>query len=316
MSQPQSPSQTQGIPATSVLPLNDLLDIQQNYLNDLGQLSNTNTNVAGNLSALQAKLAQLKTSFENANTSSDKILTHQSKIADILEKENDRLSSIKNEVDNTHFSKMRTIHLNDNYRKRQSEYIKIIIVLLIGLLVYIGLSVFIPEPLYSFLVIVLFSVIFIYSANIVWEIYKRENINYDRLDLKPPSNALTLERVSEFPPGAPVAPGAPATPASSGICTGEACCSTGSRWDATMNRCIIACSDPQLPISKGNVCVATSQCVSPFKMCGNACISESEACGPTNTNPFSTLGDERIKTKHEDSVQPYSPYEYDSYSRV
>ena len=71
--------------SNTVIPLNGLLDIQQNYLNDLERITyNTNTNVAPALSDIEKKLAQLNSSFTNANTSASGILTEQDKIKELL----------------------------------------------------------------------------------------------------------------------------------------------------------------------------------------------------------------------------------------
>ena len=294
-----------------IIPLNGLLDIQQYYFDDLEKTLNTNTNVATSLSVFQQRLADLNRSFTNANTSANGLLTEQDKIKDIIEHEYERISAAKEEIDNVHFGKMRTIELNDSYRKRHNEYIKMIIAIIIALLVYVLLVIFVPEPIYSISTIVLFSILLIYCANIIWEIYKRENVNHDRLDLKPPSGALTKKRDSEIKESSVLV-----SPSASTVCVGESCCASGSRWDASMNSCIISCDDTTTPISEGNTCVA--RCNAPSKLCGNACIGQNDVCGNTNQIPFRTLGDERIKTKHDNdnNVQPYSPFEYSEYAPI
>lgn len=310
-------SQTTTNPSNPIIPLNGLLDIQQHYLNDLERITtNANTNVSTSLSGIQNKLAQLNSSFANANTSASGILTEQDKIKEIIEKEYERISVAKDEIDNVHFGKMRSIQLNDSYRKRNMEYMRIVIAIIIALVIYVILAIFVPEPIYSISTIILFSVLFIYCAKTVWEIYKRENINYDRLDLMPPSDALSQNRTNAILSAKATAEADSSAKSASTVCVGESCCSTGSRWDASMNKCIISCSDPTKPISSGNTCIAKDACSAPSKLCGNACIGKDDICGTTGTNPFSTLGDERIKTKHDSIVYPYSPFEYSDYSKI
>jgi hypothetical protein len=300
---------SQNVPSTLVLPLNGLLDIQKNYLTDLGQMSG-NTAVAAPLSSIQNKLNQLQTSFTNANISSNAILTHQSEVNDILSKERERLNDIKYKVDNEHYAKIRSIQLNDSYRKRQTDYIKIVLTVIVALVIYIVLSIFVPDPLYSILIVIVFSLAGMYCVNILWNINSRETTNHDRLDLSPPATAMTDERVISTSDGE-----LSSNDGTGETCMGEDCCSGESRWDATMNKCIKNCQGTNL--SSGNSCVARATSVAPsLKICGNACINIDETCGPTPQNPFSTLGEERIRTKHENEVKPYSPYEYSEYSHV
>lgn len=292
------------------LPLSGLLNIQKDYLNDLGQISQNNKNVAGDLLDLRNRLEKIHASFIAADTSADKTLTHQTKVEDILEKEHERLLSRKDEIDNIHYGKMRAVRLNDSYRKRQSDYLRILVAVIIAILVYIAVAFIVPEPLKSILVVTLFVVVVFYVVSVVWEIYRRDNMDHDRLDLQPPNGAMSGDRAFS---ATSAATAAAAAAASGPVCTGEVCCSDGSRWDASMNKCIFSCTDPAKPITKGTTCIAETECSAPFKRCGNACIYEETACGVT-TNAFSTLGEERIRTKSRGDARPYSPYEYDSYA--
>lgn len=291
------------------LPLSGLLTIQQNYLNDLGRISQTNKNVAGDLADIQEKLEKINAAYEQANTSADKTLTHQTKIEDILEKEHNRLLSKKDEIDNIHYGKMRAVLLNDSHRKRQADYIRIIIAVILGIISYIGISLFLFEPISTLAAILIFVVVVIYSGNILWEIYKRDNMNHDRLDLPPPAEANDIHRTT-----ASTDASTESAAASDAVCTGEVCCDVGSRWDASMNKCILACPDATKPISKGGMCIAESECAAPMKRCGNACISEDATCGGvSNVNPFSTLGEERIRQARQETM-PFAPYEYCDYA--
>jgi len=295
-----------------VIPLNGLLEIQQNYLNDLERITlNGSVNTTTALSGVQQKLADLNSSFSNANTSANSILTQQDKMKDIIDKEYERISLAKQEVDNIHLGKMRYIELNDSYRKRHVDYMRIVLAILVALIIYVLVALFVPEPIYSISLIIVFSVLLIYSGSIGLEIYKRENTNHDRLNLKPPSK---LREDKLLTPSAAPSTASTSVPGST-TCVGEACCSSDSRWDAPMNKCIKKCVDPT-PISSGDTCIAQTACASPMKICGNACIGQNEVCGSTSTNPFSTLGEERIQTKHDNNVQPYSPFEYSEYSRI
>jgi len=295
------------------LPLSGLLNIQKNYLNDLGRISQDNKNVAGDLADIQEKLERINTSFNTANTSADQTLTHQITMEDILAKEHDRLLSKKDEIDNIHYGKMRAVKLNDSYRKRHAEYIRIIVAIIIAILIYLGLSFVLPEVALTLAGIVIFSILLIYSLNVVIEIYKRDNMNHDSLYLAPPSEVNDITRASGGVASGAAGAGS-ATPENQ--CSGEACCDVNSRWDSIMNKCIISCPDPNKPISQGNECIARDACAAPnMKLCGNACIPETATCGATTVNTFSTLGEERIKMR-ESSIKPFTPYEYCEYSPI
>lgn len=292
------------------LPLDGLLNIQRNYLNDLAQI--TDRNVAGNLGDIQTRLQQIHQSFEQANASADNTLTHQSSVEDILKKEYDRLMSKKDEIDNIHYGKMRAVELNDSYRKRQMEYIRVLVAIVVAILLYIVSYMLLPETAADILAIIIFVVLFVYCFNQFWEIYKRDNMNHDRLELAPPVEATLLSRGTSA--GATAATSA--TSASGSVCTGEVCCAEGSRWDAPMNRCIIACPTAAAPLSRGSECIAEADCTGNYTKCGQACILKTESCGTaTAASGFSTLGEERIRMRDAE-VKPYTPFEYDAYAPV
>lgn len=298
-------------PAPTVsLPLAELLNVQQYYLEDLGKIaSSSNQNVAGDLSAIKTKLTGLEKALQTANTSADKTLTHQDKIEDIIQTEHERLLSKKDEIDNVYYGKMRAVELNDNYRKRQTEYLRIIIATIIAILLFIGCNFILPDPLLTIATIIIFGLLALYAGNIVWEMYKRDNMNMDKLDLPMPSEALDPNRALLDASGAAASTAGP-------VCVGNNCCAAGLRWDSTMNQCILGCPTNK-PIVKENQCVESTECKESdgLKLCGNVCMIKEAECPPKVITPFSTLGDEGISVKNGE-VMPYTPYEYDGYAPV
>lgn len=170
------------------------------------------------------------------------ILDRQSYVNDIINTENDRLNSKEKSIDDALYNKQRLIDLNYSYTKRNEAYTRLIIIFIIMLASLLFLNIIeqriavIPTIIISALssVIVftgIYNIIYIYY----YDIYMRNNMNYDELNLKEPtiSNDSSTDTTS-----ASIASAGVDASSSPNSCYNSACCSTGTKWDDNLQICV------------------------------------------------------------------------------
>jgi len=146
------------------------------------------TNLNNNLAGLNTKLTTLQ-------GQSNALLTKQDSVNTIVTNEHNRLEQKKESVDNAYSSQQRAIYMNDNIQKRYNAYSKMLIALVIGATILFALSFlqsyvpFIPSFIFIISYIIIISAVTIYSINIYKDIQKHERLDYDRLYMKPMSDA-------------------------------------------------------------------------------------------------------------------------------
>lgn len=223
--------------------LNGLVALQKEYLKVLENKQN-DPELTTKISQLQSELESAHTSFENANISSNNVLTHQEDVTDIVETEKDRLLLKKQSIDNALVGKKRAIELNDSYQKKQAEYNKIKFAWIIALAISVILVilkknlVFLPSFIFDlFTIIVLFGVS-IYTISILIEVSRREKINFNKLDLPDPA----ARTAAELQAAAKAAGKKEGGDLLGGMnlygCVGSFCCSPGTKWDNDITKCV------------------------------------------------------------------------------
>ena len=150
----------------------------------------------------------------------------------VLIEENGRLSRQRDAVTNVKRSQKRLALLNENYVKKNNEYLKMVIASICGLVI-IGLLVFLGIPTGLFLVISVLvgSVITIYCLTIYGGIISRDHINFDQLNIPKPhtfnkeTNLASLDRRFVKAKSA------------TSICSTKDCCSSSTVWDEKTQLC-------------------------------------------------------------------------------
>jgi hypothetical protein len=212
--------------------LSGVFHIQEKYLFDLSN-SYPNVNNAPKLAMyvndLQTKMKELSKQFAESNTSSSAVLDHQKKMISIVKDEKDRLLKKKQLVDAADAEQQRLMMLNDSYRKKYTQYTKIVIIIVVALIIYLLLQFaasFVSDTisdwfaiLYAIdIVVAIVFIIYVYA-----DIYSRSNINYDELNLPPPNKNS--------------ASGGGFDTSGNGFgkfgmtCYGKNCCAPGTVWD-------------------------------------------------------------------------------------
>lgn len=133
-------------------------------------------------------------------------------------------------------SKQRHALLNDSYRKRYAKYVEILVVLVGAVAIYLGIvslqtaASFIPQIIFDLLTFLLMGGVFIYLCFAFYELYTRNALNYDELDL-PAYDASGVDANS-------IAPGMIVAGVNrNATCVGQACCPQDYTWNIVTNIC-------------------------------------------------------------------------------
>lgn len=199
---------------------------------------------AGNQSDVdQPGLTDLQNSVKAKDNAVSAVLTKQKQVNNILQTELDRLNIKKVQLDNARMGQMRLLMMNDSYRKRQAEYMKLIIavVFVFALVIVMRyMRVFfnvLPDVVYTLIHILLFASVILYSMVTYVNVNSREKINFDRLDLPGPQ-AESKEDIEKRDTVAKLA-GNLLGVSDSKLCKGAACCKDGvTSWDEESGKCL------------------------------------------------------------------------------
>ena len=113
---------------------------------------------------------------------------------EVIDAEYIRSTQKKKTIDDALSSQQRAIWLNESHRKRVSRYTRIVIIISIVLVIYLGVLAFRKYfPYYPEWITDVFLVIVLFIGgglcmNILLEIASRSTSNYDELDLPPYDN--------------------------------------------------------------------------------------------------------------------------------
>ena len=288
--------------------LSGTLEIQKNYLNDLGVLSSNNIPIIDDIKSMQNRFNNIDNQYTLLNDSNNALQTSQKDMIDIVDVEKRRLDEKAELIDGALASKKRAVYLNDSSRKRNYVYIYIFFALIIGLII-ISFFIFlqnlipiIPDSIINIIIIFVMAVVIIYSIIILRNSSQRDKLYYDKLDI-PNKKNLTIAEIAQRQEEAKKV-GNLLDQTNPYVCVGSNCCSSNSEWDKSTNKCIIGCSS-NTQVDKEGTCIEKTNCNNGYKVCGKACIKEELNCYET----FITLAN-----NENQEVMPYSPIE--SYGRV
>jgi hypothetical protein len=188
-------------------------------------------------------LTGLANSVKSKDAAVSAVLTKQKQVNNILQSEMNRLNDKKTQLDNARKGQMRVLMMNESYRKRQSEYLKLItaVVVVFALVIVMRYTrVYfnvLPDAVYTLLHILLFASLIIYSLITYINVNSREKINYDRLSL--PSPVIELSADFKKRNAAAQKAGDLLGVSNSDLCKGAACCTDGlTIWDKDTGKCI------------------------------------------------------------------------------
>ena len=118
----------------------------------------------------------------------------QIKVLSVLDVEKERLLAKKKNVDLALEGRQRLSVLNENYRLRTAEYIKMILIIAISAFVILAIRMlksrvpFIPDIVTDLVCMVIAAISFLWCILIYLTIYSRDNIYFNELSLNSPFN--------------------------------------------------------------------------------------------------------------------------------
>jgi hypothetical protein len=219
--------------------LSGIFYIQQQYLLDLSAISkDANAASLGYMQSLRTDLNDIYALYKTASPSVNATLSKQLDMNSIIDKEVTRLETKKTSVDSAIYGQKRMAQFSDSYSKKYFAQIKILFVVIIVLLIYLGLTMlndFIPVP--SDVIMIIMLVVGTFALFVILftlkDIYSRYNMDFDKLNLRAPSSMeISGDLNGNINAGR-----------LGGIfCIGESCCpannANGTIWDSNNQQCV------------------------------------------------------------------------------
>lgn len=231
--------------------LSGVFHIQSDYLTDMSNsVTYEDVNNAPRLAEyvlkLQEKVKEARNSYTEADTSADSILTEQDKVIGILTEEQKRLDEKAFLIEQAEETERRKALLTESNMLRKAEYTKIILIFIICISIHIVLLLIVkhlvPEPIdpklntfFILLHLFNFALWTIVAFYIFVTIQSRSQINFNKLELPPPSTTSSPSTT-------------PSTNSSLlkdlGFCYSDSCCGTDTTFDESSGECVANSSTP------------------------------------------------------------------------
>jgi hypothetical protein len=226
----------------------------------------------------------------NATTlNTNDVLIKQKDMIQIINNENNRLQEKKQNVDNALEGQQRLITLNNSYRLRYADYIKILIIITISISIYVFVSLarkyipFFPEVIYNITLILLIPITIIVLYYKYIELISHNKLYYDELEFTPPKMLSEEDKLKEkvayktnILKSGDILGGLEG-------CVGAQCCSGNTIWDSGNSVCVVKPNN------------------------GFTTIDYALLNGEINF---------KLNNNINDGIKPNSPSEFDSYTRI
>lgn len=161
----------------------------------------------------------------------------------VIASENQRLNTKDELIKSMSSSQDRMNALNESYRKKNWEYVKILIVVAISLFTILGISTFlrniIPDIFIDLITAVIIGLAVIYAIMVYKTISSRSTMDFDKLNL---SNPMTNSKEQDEDKKRQKIISAGESGDILGsieTCSGASCCETGTKWCAIQNKCFV-----------------------------------------------------------------------------
>lgn len=226
----------------------------------------------------------------NATTlNTNDVLIKQKDMIQIIDNENNRLQEKKQNVDNALEGQQRLITLNNSYRLRYADYIKILIIITISISIFVFVSLarkyipFFPEVIYNITLILLIPITIIVLYYKYIQLISHNKLYYDELEFTPPKMLSEEDKLKEkvayktnLLKSGDILGGLEG-------CVGAQCCSGNTIWDSGNSVCVVKPNN------------------------GFTTIDYALLNGEINF---------KLNNNTNDGIKPNSPSEFDSYTKI
>ena len=206
-------------------------DQQKQLIQKINDISNMRIN-------LYQTLNNMNNIFENTLTNSRGTLSEQAAAIQIVENELNHSKAKLELLEEERNQKIRMIEINQYFGEKYAEHsklMKIVICILFPILILAILNKkgFLSNRIYYFLIVLIAVIGSIFFWKTMFSIWYRDPMNYQEYNWNfDPNSAPTTTTTSTSDPWT--------TTGISGTCVGDACCTTGMVWDASLNQCAIS----------------------------------------------------------------------------
>jgi len=201
------------------------------------------------LSTFESEINAEQTAVNTAQNSANDILADQRITNDILDTEYTRLLAKKQKGDDILTGQDRMIRLNETYRLKYAEYMKIvyvIVALLLSIFIVYQLwgfiQLYIPSFLIEFFIVIAVSLSITYCYFIYAGIQARDPNDFNKLNMNDINNATIQDNPNNGYMKPILSPSKDLNKMMEinqlKKCIGSSCCSTNTHWDQSTNTCI------------------------------------------------------------------------------
>lgn len=213
-----------------VFDLTNVINLQKSLITDLGDTNPTLFNTLG------SQVGALDTAVTNSNASIIPTLTKQQEVDAVLTREEERLRDRKQAIDTAGDEQKRLVDLTKNATQRTRSINNMYIVAIVGLLIYLGIRLvtgMLPEIVTDVLNVLVFSITILTIIKMYADYTRRNNMDYDMINLGEPSQMVGKASGSSGSVGAGLIESR-----IGGGCVKDACCPEGTKYNEKYAICV------------------------------------------------------------------------------
>jgi hypothetical protein len=172
------------------------------------------------------------------------IVEHQKDMQSIINKTKTSLNAQTEAIQDEVETKNRLSLLTYSQNKRNSEYNKMMLIIIVSIIISFGIYgfslyiPFIPQVFITLIISIICSIALIWAYYIYLDIQSRSMINYDELKL----DSLNTSSVSDEERARNLASGNLLGSINLGGCIGAGCCDDGTMWNINNSTCMAPCT--------------------------------------------------------------------------
>lgn len=213
-----------------VFDLTNVINLQKSLITDLGD---TNPPL---FNTLAGQVDRLDTVVTGSNASIIPTLTKQQEVDAVLTREETRLRDRKQAIDTAGDEQKRLVDLTKNATQRTRAINNMYIVAIIGLFIYLGIRLvtgMLPEIVTDVLNVLVFSITILTILKMYADYTRRNNMDFDMINLGEPSQMVGKASGSSGSAGAGLIESR-----IGGGCVKDACCPEGTKYNEKYAICV------------------------------------------------------------------------------
>ena len=213
-----------------VFDLTNVINLQKSLITDLGDTNPTLFNT------LAKKVGALDTAVTGSTASIIPTLTKQKEVDAVLTREETRLRDRKQAIDTAGDEQKRLVDLTKNATQRTRAINNMYIVAIVGLFIYLGIRLvtgMLPEIVTDVLNVLVFSITILTILKMYADYTRRNNMDFDMINLGEPSQMVGKASGSSGSAGAGLIESR-----IGGGCEKDACCPEGTKYNEKYAICV------------------------------------------------------------------------------